>query len=77
MNILLTRVLAFGICCTTVALPVYASKAHRADYVVVGMGAAGAEVAKLLSDDRNISVIGLEAGKNQDDDAPIKDSTSI
>lgn len=47
----------------------------EADYVVVGMGAAGAGVAKILSDDRETSVIGIEAGGNYDNQTPIKDST--
>lgn len=53
----------------------HARHIYEADYIVVGMGAAGAEVAKLLSDDRRMSVIGIEAGGNHDDDIPIKDST--
>ena len=47
---------------------------YHADYVVVGMGAAGAGVAKLLSDDPHNSVIGIEAGKNQDMHTAIHDS---
>ena len=38
------------------------------------MGTAGAGVAKLLSDNPKNSVIGLEAGRNQDTDSPIQDS---
>lgn len=49
--------------------------AYEADYVVVGMGAAGAGLAKLLSDDFHNSVIGIEAGGDHDNDTPIKDST--
>lgn len=52
-----------------------AEKEYTADYVVIGMGAAGAGVAKLLSDDPSISVIGIEAGANHDHDEPIKDPT--
>jgi choline dehydrogenase len=36
------------------------------DYIVVGMGASGATLAKLLSDDHSVSVAGLEAGNNHD-----------
>lgn len=50
-------------------------KNYKADYVVVGMGAAGAGVAKILSDDKNSSVIGIEAGGDFDDATPISDST--
>lgn len=64
-------------CWLTFLQPIHAVKqeVYHADYVVVGMGAAGAGVAKLLSDNHDVSVIGIEAGKNQDDDAPITDST--
>lgn len=48
---------------------------YQADYVVVGMGAAGAGVAKILSDDNKHSVIGIEAGGDYDDQKPIFDST--
>ncbi|MBS0656233.1 MAG: GMC family oxidoreductase [Verrucomicrobia bacterium] len=51
-----------------------AEKVYKADYVIVGVGAAGAEVAKILSDNHEISVIVLEAGANHDNDTPIKDS---
>ncbi len=47
----------------------------RADYVVVGMGAAGAGLATLLSNDFHNSVIGIEAGGDHDNDTPITDST--
>ncbi|USG67597.1 GMC family oxidoreductase [Brevibacillus ruminantium] len=45
------------------------------DYIVVGTGPAGAIIAKRLSDDKNTSVLVLEAGENNDKDTPIKDST--
>lgn len=48
---------------------------YKADYVVVGMGAAGAGVAKILSDDKDASVIGIEAGGDLDNAIPIFDST--
>lgn len=51
------------------------TKSYKADYVVVGMGAAGAGVAKILSDDKDISVIGIEAGSDFDNAIPISDST--
>lgn len=51
------------------------TKSYKADYVVVGMGAAGAGVAKILSDDKDVSVIGIEAGGDFDDAIPISDST--
>ncbi len=50
------------------------AKSFHADYVVVGMGTAGAGIAKLLSDNQKNSVIGLDAGRNQDSDAPIRNS---
>lgn len=43
------------------------------DYIIIGMGASGAVMAKRLSDDKHTSVIGLEAGDNNNDEAPIYD----
>ncbi|GIP24505.1 GMC family oxidoreductase [Paenibacillus sp. J22TS3] len=45
------------------------------DYIVVGTGPAGAVIAKLLSDNKQSSVLVLEAGENNDRDKPIRDST--
>lgn len=45
------------------------------DYIVVGGGTSGATVAKTLSDNRKNSVLVLEAGENNDEDGPIRDST--
>src|SRR4051794_28580377 len=44
------------------------------DYIVVGTGPAGGVLAKTLSDDKKMSVLVLEAGDNNDNDVPIKDS---
>ncbi|MEH7120339.1 GMC family oxidoreductase N-terminal domain-containing protein, partial [Neobacillus vireti] len=44
------------------------------DYIVVGTGPAGAVIAKTLTDDKKTSVLVLEAGDNNDQDRPIKDS---
>jgi choline dehydrogenase len=49
-------------------------KVYHADYVVVGVGTAGAGIAKLLSDNPKNSVIALDAGRQQDNDPPIRDS---
>ncbi len=46
------------------ALHPLVARPHRADYVVVGVGTAGATVAKKLSDDKKTSVIALHSGKN-------------
>lgn len=75
---ILARILSF--CCLLTSVPTSASvfelmEIYHADYVVVGMGTAGAGVAKILSDDHRNRVIGIEAGTNQDNDLPIKDST--
>lgn len=43
-----------------------------ADYIVVGVGTAGAVVAKELSDDRHTSVIALHIGENLTEDPLIK-----
>src|SRR4051812_33954754 len=45
------------------------------DYIVVGSGPAGAVIAKTLTDDKKTSVLVLEAGDNNDNDVPIKDSS--
>lgn len=46
-----------------------------ADFIVVGMGAAGAVVTRMLAD-AGFSVIGVEAGVNYDSDPLILDSTN-
>ncbi|MDP1512612.1 GMC family oxidoreductase [Paenibacillus sp. CMAA1739] len=45
------------------------------DYIVVGTGPGGAVIAKTLTDDKQTSVLVLEAGENNDKDKPIRDST--
>lgn len=80
MKISLSCIRMLGVCFIVALQPMHAaisdtSQVSHADYVVVGMGASGAGVAKLLSNDLQTSVIGIEAGKNQDNDKPIKDST--
>ena len=44
----------------------------HADYVIVGVGTAGAVLAKKLSDDKKTSVIALHNGKNLSEDPEIK-----
>lgn len=44
------------------------------DYIVVGAGAAGCAMARKLSDDFKYSVLLLEAGDDQSDDVPIRDT---
>ncbi|GAA0086209.1 hypothetical protein UT300007_26480 [Clostridium sp. CTA-7] len=45
------------------------------DYIIVGAGTAGATIAKTLTDNRENSVLVLEAGENNDNDEPIRNST--
>lgn len=47
-------------------------KSPTADYIVVGVGTAGAVVAKKLTDDRRTSVIALHIGENLTEDPLIK-----
>lgn len=44
------------------------------DYIIIGTGPAGAVIAKTLTDDNQSSALLIEAGGNNDKDAPIKDS---
>lgn len=79
MIISLSRLLTLGVASTATSLLLHATdnniqQEYHADYVVVGMGAGGAGMAKILSDNHKNSVIGIEAGKNQDHDTPIHDS---
>lgn len=46
------------------------------DYIIIGVGTAGAVLTKLLTDDGYTSVLGLESGINYDNDPMIKDSGS-
>ncbi len=45
---------------------------YHADYIVVGVGAAGSVVAKMLTDDMKTSVLALEAGENHNADPDIQ-----
>jgi len=45
---------------------------EEADYIVIGLGTAGATITKLLSDDFNTSVIALHNGKNLTQNPNIK-----
>jgi len=47
-------------------------KGNQADYIIVGVGTAGALLAKRLSDDKRTSVIALHTGKNFTDSFIIK-----
>lgn len=50
---------------------------ERADYVVVGVGTAGATMARLLSDDPNTSVIALHNGKDLSQNPDIKYTRNV
>lgn len=50
------------------------SKQNSYDYIIIGVGTAGALLAKKLSDDNKTSVLGLESGINYDSNPYIVDS---
>ena len=50
---------------------------EKADYIIVGVGTAGAVLAKELSDDKNSSVIALHSGKNLNEDPDIKFTRNV
>lgn len=60
--------------CSTCLLrkPLLSADPTVADYVIVGMGTAGAVVAKKLSDNNQISVVALHNGENLTQDPDIK-----
>lgn len=69
----LSQMLIFFSCITSqfFNLPLQA-KSNRADYIVIGVGTAGALVAKRLTDDKQTSVIAIHNGKNLNNDPLIK-----
>lgn len=66
----------FAISCTLISTHTIEAKCKQrrnvADYVVVGVGTAGAVMAKKLSDDKKHSVIALHIGENRTEDPIIK-----
>lgn len=52
----------FSTCCVQASQS--GVKGNRADYVIVGLGTAGATMAKQLTDDKKTSVIALHSGQN-------------
>lgn len=44
------------------------------DYILVGTGTAGSIIAKRLTDDKQTSLLTLEAGDNNSKERPIRDS---
>ncbi len=53
------------------------NRSSQADYVIVGVGTAGAVLAKELSDDHQTSVIALHIGENLSQDPLIKFSENV
>ncbi len=64
--------------CVLIAFPTCSLKAkEKADYIVVGVGTAGATISKLLSDDPNTSVIAIHSGKNLTQNPDIKYTRNV
>lgn len=59
------------------ARPTGKSDGNTADYVIVGVGTAGAVLAKRLSDDKKTSVIALTSGENLNENPIIKYSKNV
>lgn len=64
--------LLFFVCALPKPLLADEGNEERADYIVIGLGTAGAAAAKLLSDDNKTSVIGIHNGRNLTQDPDIK-----
>ena len=58
-------------------MPKSCDKTPKADYIVVGVGAAGSMICRLLSNDYNTSVIGVERGSYLADDPFIVDNINL
>lgn len=54
------------------SMPFLSAKSCSADYVIVGVGTSGPVVAKMLTDDKETSVIALHNGENLSKDPVIK-----
>lgn len=65
------KILALALSLAVIGSPL-AAKKHKADYIVIGMGTSGAVIAKMLTDDKKTSVIGIHKGENLSDDPLIK-----
>lgn len=60
-------------CLTSNVLLAHCKRSYnRADYVIVGVGTAGAVLAKKLTDNKKTSVIAIHNGKNLTEDPDIK-----
>lgn len=52
-------------------------QAITSDYIIVGLGTAGAALARLLTDDMTTSVTVIEAGQNRQDDARVQQGAPL
>lgn len=60
-----------------IAYPNLMAAKETADYIVIGVGTAGATISKLLTDDPNTSVIALHSGRNLNEDPDIKYTQNV
>ncbi len=71
-NLGLFSVLSISLLLTTSLEGAFCKKKKSADYIIVGVGTAGATVAKMLTDDLKTSVIALHSGEDLTNDPLIK-----
>lgn len=65
-------ILGISLSVTLLNTPCIEAKKVKADYIVIGIGTAGATIANRLSDDMKTSVLAIHDGKNENQNPDIK-----